>query len=96
VGFLETVKAAKKERALAKILNNNKLVRYAKSRIKSGGLDSHHLRRVLKRNTVVPRYRNIAAESTFVLRSPALPGKFAEFDGFFQAMQVIMEKERGE
>lgn len=65
------VQGAEKEQDLAKILHNNEpvtdehgairheIVRYAKSCIKSGVLYSHHLRRILKRNTVVPRYRNI-------------------------------------
>ncbi|KAF2814156.1 uncharacterized protein BDZ99DRAFT_516765 [Mytilinidion resinicola] len=61
-GLSKQVKADEKEKALAKILHNeplinesnpirhDKLVRYAKSRVKSGALDSHHLSRMMKRD----------------------------------------------
>jgi hypothetical protein len=71
--FSKRVKGAEKERVLAKILHINepvtdehgpirhdKLVRYAKSRIKPGVLDSHHLRRILKRTSGTPWFPDSA------------------------------------
>ncbi|KAF1849196.1 uncharacterized protein K460DRAFT_415609 [Cucurbitaria berberidis CBS 394.84] len=109
-GLSKQVKSDEKGKALARILGlhsepvtgdhvpvrHDKLVRYAKSRIKSGALESHHLSRLTNRYTVVTDYRYAAAEMPSVPRSPALPDQFAGFDVFLRAMQTLIKREQGE
>lgn len=105
-GFSKQIKADEKEKALARILHDetidhapirhDKLVRYAKSRVKSGSLDSHHLSMITKRPTTVVSFRHAATEAPLVPRSPALPDHFAGFDVFLRAMQAMIERERRE
>ncbi|KAF2128127.1 hypothetical protein P153DRAFT_397988 [Dothidotthia symphoricarpi CBS 119687] len=107
-GLSKQVKSDEKEKALARILQNetftsdhvpvrhDKLVRYAKSRVKSGALDSHHLRSLTRRHIVVSGYRHAATEMSSMPRSLALPGQFAGFDVFLRAMQALIERERRE
>jgi len=74
-GLSKHVKSDKKENALAQLLHSaptttgsnpirhDKLVRYAKSRAKSGALDSHYLSRVLKRDRFYEHKRPILRPS---------------------------------
>ncbi|CAO2658242.1 Nn.00g059650.m01.CDS01 [Neocucurbitaria sp. VM-36] len=107
-GFSKQVKSNEKEKALATILHNepaasdhypirhDKLVRYAKSRVKSGALDNHHLSRIVRRHTTVVAFHHAANEVRSVPRSLALPDQFAGFDEFLRAMRAVIERERGE
>ena len=106
-GLTKQIKADEKEKVLEKILHDepittdhapirhDKLVRYAKSRVRSGALDSHHLSRITKRLTAVAGIRHAAIEVP-VPRSPGLPTQFAEFDVFLRSMQTMIRRERGE
>lgn len=103
-GFSKQVKAKDKERALTRIIHNepvtseeasiphDKLVRYAKSRAKSGALGDHHLRKITR------QYKTGDDPHLAVIgnvpRSPTLPDQFAKFDVFLQAMQALIVKER--
>ena len=74
----------------------DKVLRYARSRIKSGALSDQYLSKITKRYIAVPCARPADAGVMFVPHSPAIPGRFAQFDVFLRAMQVIIERERGE
>ncbi|KAF1993430.1 hypothetical protein P154DRAFT_527760 [Amniculicola lignicola CBS 123094] len=113
-GLTKHTKATEKEKALARILQNgpltgdpipirhDKLVRYAKSRVKSGALGSHHLKQITKRNTAGRTVPHIVSPVTIAARTPAVPqsveprGQFAELDLFLRAQRVLVEKERKE
>jgi hypothetical protein len=107
-GYTKQVKSNEKEKALLKILRNepvtddiaairhDKLIRYARSRIKSGALDSNQISKLTNRFPVLPVVRLTAAEATPVPLSPAPPDQFTQFDTFLRSMQLIIARERVE
>lgn len=112
-GLSKHIKADEKEKAIAKLIQNeptafecdpiryDKLVRYAKSRAKSGALDSHYLSRIVKQtghsvHKEPPLSHHTITDPTFLPRSPALPDGPAGLDLFLRAMRALIERERGE
>jgi hypothetical protein len=118
-GLSKHVKADKKYEALARILFDesithesdpiryDKLVRYAKSRVKSGALDAYHLDTVMKHDRLgacarvslspfTTRHATTTTTAVSMSRSLAPPDETAHLDVFLRAMTALIERERAE
>lgn len=124
-GFSKNVKASEKELAIGEFLQggstkigsnhirHDKLVRYAKSRMSSGAIESRPHGKIVKRGVRLEHKQPImglkaprqtfgrhmhhpTSNTSFLLRSPAPPGRYADFDLFLRAMKALIDKERRE
>lgn len=106
-GLSKQIKASDKDIALATILFNeplksdianirhDKLIRYAKSRVKAGSLDRRQLGRLMQPRIAIGEHRHIS-DFTPPPQSIHAPDQWAEFDLFLRGMRSVIQKERAE
>ncbi|KAF2634395.1 hypothetical protein P280DRAFT_511942 [Massarina eburnea CBS 473.64] len=103
--FTKNIKAEEKEKALIRLIRSepaenenppirhDKLVRYAKSRMKSGALETYHIGKTLKNPTIIPKYRRIPPQTPSMPPSLTLLDDIAKFDKFLRAVRACVDVE---